>query len=224
MQKSYTKSVREKDKIINPYINNYDFRYIFNKINVDWQKKSSHLKTIKTINTKKDKILNNIYLLTANVNESQNNSFMTLNKNNNKEYRKENSNKTKKSNVKFPLSQRKIKKTLFNVKEKQNNNLEEKKEKKKKKGSIGLLKLPIKTKTINEWEQEMSSSKTENENEYDISKSISRKSLDINNNSNRDNSIFNTFKKEEYSSSSHKSVSENKIFHLEPSYESSFKN
>ena len=226
IQKSYTKNIKEKDKLFNPYINNYDFRYIFNKLNIDLQKKSSHLNTIKTINTKKDKCSNNLYLLTANANENKNNSFMTLIKNNNKEYKREKSKKTKNSNLKLPVTQSKYKKTFFSVKDKQSNYVGEQKEKRKRKVSLGFLKLPVNKHTINEWEQELSFSKSENENEidYDISKSISRKSFDINNNSNKDNSILNTFKQEIYSSNSHKSVDDNQILHLEPSNESSSKN
>jgi len=175
LRKTQTRSIKEKDKILNPYTNNYDFRHILTKINQDWRSRGSNFITFKTINTKKEKISDKQYTLSSNnvINRSHD-SIMTLFKNNNtntkSEYKKLKSKKTKNSySVKKNLSPLKNKhKTLFSVKNKTFNIVGDSKSKK---GSVAFLKLPTKKNTLKEWEQEMDFSKSSH-NIYGLNKTI----------------------------------------------------
>jgi len=181
LRKTQTRSIKEKDKILNPYTNNYDFRHILTKINQDWRSRGSNFITFKTINTKKEKISDKQYTLSSNnvINRSHD-SIMTLFKNNNtntkSEYKKLKSKKTKNSySVKKNLSPLKNKhKTLFSVKNKTFNIVGDSKSKK---GSVAFLKLPTKKNTLKEWEQEMDFSKSSH-NIYGLNKTISINSED----------------------------------------------
>ena len=216
LKKSETRSIKEKDKIINPYTNNYDFRHILTKINMDWRSRGggsifNNFNTFKTIYSKKEKekISKRSYILSSNnVHNKSHDSIMTLFKNHNtntkSEYKKFKSKKTKKSNsAKKILSPYKNKRnTLFNKKNKTINAVGDSKSKK---GSVALLKLPSKKNTINEWEQEIELSKSSN-NIYGFNKTISINSDDIKN----EKSISNN-----NSISNYKSVSDSQVFQFD---------
>ena len=174
------------NKINNPYTNNYQFRY---KFNIDKQRKNSLSNTPKSIAIKKQNNYITQFLLSINGEEKSDNNSLALNKNN---YSKEASKSTfskriKKRNIKIrnsfhetSYSQNKnAKKDIANASEKFDYSIEQQKENK---DNIGFLKLPIKIKTINEWESENISNEKIIKN--DLSKSNSE-----------DKSISNTFYK-----------------------------
>ena len=203
-KKAQTRTIKEKDKILNPYTNNYDFRHILTKINLDWRSRGSNFNSYKTINTKKEKISDKS---SNNVMNKSHDSILTLFKNNNtntkSEYKKYKSKKTKNSNsysVKKNLSSLKNKnKTLFNTKNKTLNLIGDSKSKK---GSVAFLKLPNKKNTLNEWEQEIELNKSNN-NIYGLNKTISINSED----QKFEKSLTNN-----NSISNFKSVSDNQVF------------
>ena len=180
-KKIQTRSIKEKDKILNPYTDNYDFRYILKKINLDWRCKDSNLNTFKSINTKKEKISDRLYILSSNnVMNQSNDSIITLFKKKNtnikSEYKKFKSKKTKNSNT--------MKKNLsaYKNKNKINSNGKNKTlnlvgDSKSKRGISTFLKLPTIKNTLNEWEQEIELSKSSH-NIYDLNKTISINSED----------------------------------------------
>ena len=203
-KKAQTRTIKEKDKILNPYTNNYDFRHILTKINLDWRSRGSNFNSYKTINTKKEKISDKS---SNNVMNKSHDSILTLFKNNNtntkSEYKKYKSKKTKNSNsysIKKNLSSLKNKnKTLFNTKNKTFNLIGDSKSKK---GSVAFLKLPNKKNTLNEWEQEIELNKSNN-NIYGLNKTISINSED----QKFEKSLTNN-----NSISNFKSVSDNQVF------------
>jgi hypothetical protein len=203
-KKAQTRTIKEKDKILNPYTNNYDFRHILTKINLDWRSRGSNFNSYKTINTKKEKISDKS---SNNVMNKSHDSILTLFKNNNtntkSEYKKYKSKKTKNSNsysIKKNLSSLKNKnKTLFNTKNKTLNLIGDSKSKK---GSVAFLKLPNKKNTLNEWEQEIELNKSNN-NIYGLNKTISINSED----QKFEKSLTNN-----NSISNFKSVSDNQVF------------
>ena len=180
-KKIQTRSIKEKDKILNPYTDNYDFRYILTKINLDWRYKDSNLNTFKTINTKKEKISDRSYILSSNnIMDNSHDSIITLFKKKNtnikSEYKKFKSKKTKNSNT--------MKKNLsaYKNKNKINSNGKNKTlnlvgDSKSKRGISTFLKLPTIKNTLNEWEQEIELSKSSH-NIYDLNKTISINSED----------------------------------------------
>ena len=187
LKKTPSKSIQNKN-LENPYINNYDFRYILSKLKLNRKKQKSYLNTPKTIIVKKEKNSIIPFLLTVNTDKKSNNTSIILNKNN---YSKRSSKKTlsKQTKKRSPKNNNSIKETFFshnkidinknilNDKDKFDNSRNELKEKKDKNG---FLKLPIKTKTIDEWENENIINKSTNENDLNKSKSIN--SDDNNNN------------------------------------------
>ena len=71
-----------KNKMENPFINNYDFRHIMNKLNTNRQIKNSIINKPQTIIKKLKNTISPLSLNTNNNfgNKSNNNSFMTLRK------------------------------------------------------------------------------------------------------------------------------------------------
>jgi hypothetical protein len=204
-----TRNIKEKDKLLNPYTDNYDFRYILKKINLDWRCKDSNLNTFKSINTKKEKISDRSHILSSkNVMNKSDDSIITLFKNNNtntkSEYKKFKSKKTKNSNsMKKNLSAYKNKnKTHFNGKNKILNLIGDSKNKR---GISTFLKLPTKKNTLNEWEQEIELSKSSH-NIYDLNKS--NKSISINSEVPKSEKSFS----KNNSISHYKSVTESNVF------------
>ena len=208
-KKIQTRSIKEKDKILNPYTDNYDFRYILTKINLDWRCKDSNVNTFKTINSKKEKISDRLYILSSNnVMNQSNDSIITLFKKKNtnikSEYKKFKSKKTKNSNT--------MKKNLsaYKNKNKINSNGKNKTlnlvgDSKSKRGISTFLKLPTIKNTLNEWEQEIELSKSSH-NIYDLNKS--NKSISINSEVPKSEKSFS----KNNSISHYKSVTESNVF------------
>ena len=219
LQKSNSRSIQsnKSNKMKNPYINNYDFRYIFNKLNENRQKRrSSIFSTPKTIIMKKENV-SNTYLLSSHVENKLNNTSIIKIKNN---YSKKCSKRTlsKKAKKRSPKIKNSINETLFspnkkgsksivNLKEKIDNSMIEQKDKDKK--NTGFFKLPIKNKTIDEWENENIVNNPINENEFS-----NHMDSDIHKNESRLNTIDNGISIL-YSQKSHKS----KTFKFESSNE-----
>ena len=169
------------NKIENPYINNYDFRYILNKLNFNKQRKNSVLRT--TI-LKKEK-----FLLTGNAEDKSNSSFLTLVKNDNnyqkrsrkktlsKETKRKSikRNKSRASNKEYRLSfikkNKKCNQTIINSANKINHSISMD-ESKDKKDNTTITKLPIKVKIVNELENENILTKQINENDLSKLKSF----------------------------------------------------
>ena len=178
----------QTNKIENPYITNYDFRYILNKINVNRQRKNSVSNTHKSIILKKQNNYITQYLFSIIGDDKSDNSSLTSNK---KSYSKGVSKRTfskigKKRNNKIKTSyspNKKYKKGTVNISEKLDNSIDEPKDKK---DTIAFLKLPIKTQTINEWGNENESISNQQINEKNLSKSM-------NSEDNKNENMSNTF-------------------------------
>ena len=219
-QKKYQNSsiIIPNKNIENPYINNYDFRYILNRLNFNLKRKSSNLRT--TI------IKNKNYLLSGN-NDDKNNSssLLTLIKKNN--YKKKitkkslskrtkkkstnKSNKSKISNKEDALSSPKknYNPTIINLKSKISNSIFIN-ESKNKKDNNTLSKVSIQKKTVKEWENENENISSKHYNEYDLSKFQSFYSEE-----NKDGSVSNTYQNEKNKIRSNKSINDSKISNSE---------
>ena len=221
-RKSYSKSIKNS-KIDNPYVSNYDFRHILNKIKLNWQRKNSILNTPKTIKSKKHNISNSSYLLTPNNDKNHknlNNTFTNLLKNNlsNKNTKIINTKRSNKNS--FRINHQKDipspTKTLFH-KNKTINSLGESKEKKDN-NTVAYLKLRTKKKTIKEWENDNTISK-KSDFENDIKRFNS-----INSDENKNGSDLHTLKNEINSYKSDKSINNNYLsLHYETNNDNSFK-
>ncbi len=160
IEKTYSKS-KQNNKMENPYINNYDFRYILNKINLDRRKKSLIRNTPKTTIIKNNKTSITPYVLTSNREEKIDNSIITINKNN---YSKKGTKKTLSKKTKNLKLKNSVNKESSFSPQKSNNKRKRRYTKDKlhssinesrdKISNVGFLKLPLKRKTINEWENE----------------------------------------------------------------------
>ena len=195
------KKVRKTIKLDNPYTNNYDFRHILNKINLNWQRKSSVFNIQRTIKSKLNNNSNESYLLTLNNDKIHNNTYVNLLKNSFSKggTKKTNSKRTKKNSLRINHPKGIIPsptKTLFN-KPKTMKCSSDKKEKNDNNSTI-LLKLPTKKKTINEWENENLSKKSDFENDINGFKSM-------NSYENKNESASHTFKNDLYSNKTIKS-------------------
>ena len=141
----------------NPYLINYDFRYILNKINLTAKRKSSFLNNNKSnIYNKNKKGRNSI--LTSHSENRHNNSCLTSHKE--KSSKKYGKNSITKSNNLKKKFRRSKENELSEIKQIfKNNSMIETQDKK----DIGFLQLPLKIKTIKEWDNE-------NENESVLNK------------------------------------------------------
>ena len=168
--------INNNNKIENTYINNYDFRHILNKVNINRKQKDTVLNENKSIIPNNKKI-SNLYI--SNLEEDNYKYCLTLNKdkysnNISKKYNpKKNNNKNKKFKKTIKESEScGIKKINNNDKY---NSIFETKDKKE-----NLGQLSHKIKTINEFENENENvlKKQINENENELSEYISFKSFD----------------------------------------------
>ena len=151
-------------QIENPYRNNYDFRYILNKLNLDQKRRSFISIAPKTTFVKKIKSSISPNITTSNK-EKKKNSFLTVNRIN---YSlKGNKNEISKQRKKFKSVHKKnyispIKNNTNNSKRRRytmdkpndKSNSNSINEANDKNSNVGILKLPLSLKTFDEWENE----------------------------------------------------------------------
>ena len=177
------------NQLESPYRNNYDFKYILNKLNLENQRRSFKNTIQKTTIIKKIKCPISPYVISSN-REKKKNSILTLNKNNysikgNKNIVTQQFKKIKSAQKRNTLSslknnnyRKRRRYTMDKTIGKSMNTLNESDEKN---NNIGISKLPLTIKTFDERESENIFIKRMNEN--DLSKHISMNKSELKNES-----------------------------------------